>query len=96
MTKISQDDVLHLARLSNLQLNPSEVEPLQVDLNNILEYVQQLNEVDTDNVEPTYQVSGLENVWRKDEVIDYGIGREQLLNLSPDHTADSVRVPKVL
>lgn len=96
MTTISQDDVRHLAQLSSLQLDPNEVEPLQADLNNILDYVQQLNEVNTDNVEPTYQVSGLDNVWRNDEVIDYGISREQLLNLAPDHTADSVKVPKVL
>jgi aspartyl-tRNA(Asn)/glutamyl-tRNA(Gln) amidotransferase subunit C len=96
MTKISQDDVRHLAQLSSLQLNASETEALQIDLNNILEYVQQLNEVNTDGVEPTFQVSGLENVWRNDEIIDYDVNRSQLLDLAPEHTIDSVKVPKVL
>ena len=96
MTQISRDDVLHLAQLSSLQLADDEIDGLQADIANILGYVEQLGELNTDGVEPTYQVTDLENVWRDDKVIDYGISREQLLALSPESTENAVKVPKVL
>lgn len=96
MTQISRDDVFHLARLSSLQLSDSEVDTLQKDIGNILEYVQQLGELDTTGIEPTYQVTDLENVWRDDTVIDDQISREQLLSLSPESTNHQIKVPKVL
>ena len=68
MSTITTDDVRHLAQLSNLQLTDDEVENLRDDLENILGYIEQLGEIDTTGVEPTYQVTGLENVWRDDEV----------------------------
>lgn len=96
MTQISSDDVQHLAQLSSLQLADSDVEALRQDLGNILEYVEQLGELDTAGVEPTYQVTGLENVWREDAVIDDKIAREQLLALAPEQADHQVKVPKVL
>lgn len=96
MTQISRDTVLHLAHLSSLQLEDDEVTALQTDIGNILTYVEQLDQLDTTGVEPTYQVTGLQNVWRSDDVIDYGISREQLLELTPEHAANSIKVPKVL
>jgi aspartyl-tRNA(Asn)/glutamyl-tRNA(Gln) amidotransferase subunit C len=96
MTQISRDDVLHLAQLSNLQLSDDEVDGLKDDLENILRYIEQLSELDTTGVEPTYQVSGLENVWRDDKVIDDEVTREELLQLSPEATANQIKVPKVL
>ena len=96
MSTITTDDVRHLAQLSNLQLADDEVENLRGDLENILGYIQQLGELDTTGVEPTYQVTGLENVWRDDEVQDAGVSREQLLELAPERVDNSVKVPKVL
>jgi aspartyl-tRNA(Asn)/glutamyl-tRNA(Gln) amidotransferase subunit C len=96
MTQISRDDVQHLAQLSSLQLGDNEIDGLQIDIEHILEYVQQLSELDTTGVEPTYQVTDLENVWRDDTVIDYGISRETLLTLSPEAANNQVKVPKVL
>ncbi|HSW91180.1 MAG TPA: Asp-tRNA(Asn)/Glu-tRNA(Gln) amidotransferase subunit GatC [Candidatus Saccharimonadales bacterium] len=96
MTTISRDDVQHLAQLSNLQLGDDEAAGLQQDIGTILNYIQQLDELDTTGVEPTYQVTGLENVWRDDSVIDDNVTREQLLALSPASAANQVKVPKVL
>lgn len=96
MTDISRDDVQHLAQLSSLQLTDDEIDSLRVDIAGILSYVQQLSELDTTGVEPTYQVTDLENVWRSDEIINYGVSREQLLALAPDQANHSVKVPKVL
>lgn len=95
MTQISRDDVLALARLSSLQLTDDETDALTNDLGSIIEYVQQLNELDTNGVEPTYQVTGLENVWRNDEV-NSGIAADKLLGLAPETHDNQIKVPKVL
>lgn len=96
MTQISRDDVLHLAQLSSLELNDTEIDGLQTDIGNILGYVNQLGKLDTQGVEPTYQVTDLESVWRDDTIIDYGISREELLALAPESDDNQVKVPKVL
>ncbi len=96
MTNISIDDVQHLAQLSSLQLDATEAEALRIDLENILGYIEQLSELDTEGVEPTYQVTDLQNVWRDDVVDDYGVGREELLLLAPESEKNQIKVPKVL
>lgn len=96
MTQISRETVLHLAQLSNLQLAEDEIAGLQTDLSNILGYVEQLGELDTTGVEPTYQVTDLENVWRGDSVIDYGVSRDELLASAPEQDKQQIKVPKVL
>lgn len=96
MTQISRDDVQHLAQLSSLQLSDDEIGALQTDLTNILGHVEQLGQLDTTGVTPTYQVTDRQNVWRDDVVIDYGVTREQLLDLSVESDQHQVKVPKVL
>jgi aspartyl-tRNA(Asn)/glutamyl-tRNA(Gln) amidotransferase subunit C len=96
MTQISKDDVQYLAQLSNLQLGEDEANALRADLENILGYIQQLSELDTTGVEPTYQVTDLENVWREDVIDDYGTDRDALIALAPASEADQIKVPKVL
>ena len=96
MTVISRDDVQHLAQLSSLQLTDEELSSLQTDIGNILGYIEQLGELDTTGVEPTYQVTGLENVWRDDAVIATDVTREQMLALSTESANHQVKVPKVL
>lgn len=96
MTNITRDDVLHLAQLSNLQLVDDEVDALQQNIGDILGYVDQLGELDTSGVEPTYQVTGLENVIRDDTVMTSDVSREELLALAPEQHDGQVKVPKVL
>ncbi len=96
MTQISRDDVLHLAQLSSLALADDEIDGLRVDIGNILNYIQQLGELDTSGIEPTYQVTDLQNVWRDDVIDDYGIDREALLALAPESQNGQIKVPKVL
>ena len=79
-----------------MQLSDSEVENLRADLENIINHINQLNEVDTSGVEPTYQVTGLENVWRGDEIDAGSVTPEQLLDLAAEQSGHSVKVPKVL
>ena len=91
MTQILRDDVLHLAQLSSLQLASDEVDALQQDLSNIVGYIEQLGELDTTGIEPTYQVTGLSNVWRDDVVDQSGVTREQLLALATEQQNNSVK-----
>ena len=95
MTTISTSDIQHLASLSSLALADDEVDGLRQDLENIIGYIEQLGKLDTAGVEPTYQVTGLENVWRDDEV-QPGISRDELLNLAPEKQNHQVKVPQVL
>ena len=96
MIQISRDDVQHLAQLSSLQLADTELDELQADIATILEYIDQLSELDTSGVEPTYQVTDLDNVWRDDTIVESNVSREQLLALSPEALDYQVKVPKVL
>lgn len=96
MVKVSTSDVQHLAALSALAIADDEIESLRLDLANILTYVNKLEQLDTDGVEPTYQVTGLSNVWRDDVVDDAGLSTEQLIGLAPQRSGNSIKVPKVL
>jgi len=95
MTQITQDDVRRLAQLSAITLTNDEEIALQADISNILGYIDQLKELDTDGVEPTYHLSGLTNIFRDDEV-DNGVDRETLLSLPADTHNNHIKVPKVL
>lgn len=95
-TAISRDDMMHLATLSNLQLSDDEITSLQSELGGILEYVNQLSELDTQGVEPTYQVTDLENVGRNDVVVEPQVSRDALLSLAPAKKDEQIEVPKVL
>lgn len=96
MTQISNDDVQYLAQLSSLELSESEVQTLLADIPSILGYVELLSELDTNGVEPTYQVTDLQNVWRDDVVDTYGLERDALLAIAPEQLAHQIKVPKVL
>ena len=94
--EIKREDILHLAVLSNLSLKEDEIEPLKKDLEGIIKYISQLDELDTENVEPTYQVFEMENVWRSDKVLAQDATREELLALTKEEKDNQIKVPKVL
>lgn len=96
MAYVDEDEVRRLAQLSSISLSDDQRKALQEDLGNILNYIEQLKAIDTTNIEPTYQVTGLENVEREDEIIDYGLSRDDLLANAPDKQDDQIKVPKVL
>jgi aspartyl-tRNA(Asn)/glutamyl-tRNA(Gln) amidotransferase subunit C len=65
---ITKEEIIHIAELSRLKLSEEEIKKFGGQLDSILEYISQLDEVDTKNLEPTAQVSGLTDVWRSDAV----------------------------
>ena len=96
MGKITNTEIEHLAELSNFSLSDDEKESLRGDLDSIIGYISQLNELDTEGVEPTYQTFEMENVWRADEIKPQAADREALLALAPESQENQIRVPKVL
>ena len=80
MGSLSRDDVLHVAKLAKLTLTLKEVTKFQEQLTKIIDYISQLSEVDTSNLEPTSQTTGLENVFRPDEVKPTGFSQNEALS----------------
>ncbi|MBQ9403072.1 Asp-tRNA(Asn)/Glu-tRNA(Gln) amidotransferase subunit GatC [Candidatus Saccharibacteria bacterium] len=100
--EITREEIDHLAKLSDFSLSDEEKDGLTTDLKNIIGYISQLNELDTEGIEPTYQVFEMENIWREDEILPQEADREALLNLAPAYLGASgvqdnqIKVPKVL
>ena len=67
-TKITLADLEHIAKLARIELTATEKDTFLPQLGSVIEYFDILNQVNTDNIEPTYQVNGLSNVLRSDEV----------------------------
>ncbi|MEK3789215.1 MULTISPECIES: Asp-tRNA(Asn)/Glu-tRNA(Gln) amidotransferase subunit GatC [Paenibacillus] len=92
---ISADNVRHVAKLSRLNLTAEEEEIMTGQLNAILKYAEKLNELDTDEVEPTTHVLHVSNVMREDEVRPSLSLDEVMLN-APDEEEGQFKVPAVL
>ncbi len=93
---VKREDIIHLGELSNFALSEEEIGALEKDLQGIIGYISQLDELDTADVAPTYQVFEMENVWRKDEIIPQEADREALLALAQETKDNQIKVPKVL
>ena len=94
--EVDVDTIKHLADLSNFSLDEAEANRLSGDLKNIISYISELDNLDTDGVEPTYQVFEMENVWREDEVLPQDATRADLLAMTKEEKDNQIKVPKVL
>ncbi|HCA42960.1 MAG TPA: Asp-tRNA(Asn)/Glu-tRNA(Gln) amidotransferase GatCAB subunit C [Bacteroidetes bacterium] len=88
-------EVENIAKLAKLKFSIEETEKLQGDLNKILEYIDELNEVNLDDTEPMENINELVNVTRKDEIIK-GLSQEEALKNAPEKTGNYFKVPKVI
>jgi len=96
--KISKEDVLKVAALANLELSDAEVDSYRGHLDDILTYIEKLNEVDTSNVEPLAQVVAAaedDSALREDVVVRADVITEVLPG-APDPEAPYFRVPRVI
>jgi len=96
MAKLTRDDVLHLAQLARISLTDDEVDEFSSELSAILQYVEQLAGVDVTGLTPTNQVTGLTNVMRDDEVIDYGYKPLDLLKNVPEVQNNMLKVNRMI
>jgi aspartyl-tRNA(Asn)/glutamyl-tRNA(Gln) amidotransferase subunit C len=96
MADLTRDDILKLAQLARISLTDEEIEEFAGEFNAILNYVKQLDAVDTSGLESTSQVTGLTNVTRADEVIDYGYAASELLKNVPAVQDDQIKVKRMI
>jgi len=92
---VTKDDVLYVANLARLKLSDEETTQLMRDMNQILEYMELLNQVDTSDVEPLEHVIEISPRLRKDKALE-PLNHELALKNAPDADADYFRVPKVI
>lgn len=93
--KLSQEEVLHIARLARLGLAEAEVSRLSEQLSNILEHFKILQQVDTTDVPPTAQSIDLQNVLKSDEILP-SLPQSQVLANAPRREGDFFRIRAVL
>lgn len=96
MAQLTREDVLKLARLARLDLSEEEIAEFADELGAVLDYVAQLQGVDVSGLEPTSQVTGLQNVMREDVLRDYGVTREDLLRLAPATQDGQLKVKRMI
>lgn len=92
---VSLKDVEHIARLARLEFSDEEKAALVHQLNEILKYVEQLNSVDTEHVEPLSHVGEMKNRLREDKVRP-GLSTDEALQNAPAKTDKFFKVPKVI
>ncbi len=93
--KISKDDVTKVAELARLEVTEEETEIFTEQLGNILEYIEKLNELDTDNVEPTSHVLDISTPLREDKVVKW-LSIEEVLQNAPESEDNFFVVPQVI
>lgn len=95
MSKLTKEEVKHVADLARLAITDEEAEKFSVHLQKITAYVEQLNELDTTNVKPTSHVLPITNVFRED-VAEKGLDRELMLLNVKEHEAGQIKVPQII
>ncbi|GAA0802884.1 Asp-tRNA(Asn)/Glu-tRNA(Gln) amidotransferase subunit GatC [Clostridium sp. AF19-22AC] len=93
--KISDETIEYVGILSKLELSGEEKEDAKADMEKMLDYIDILNELDTDGIEPMSHVFPVNNVFRED-VVTNGDNREKILENAPLRKDDSFEVPKTI
>lgn len=92
---ISKEEIVHIAKLASLNLSEEEIEKYTGDMQEILEFANMINNVNTDGMNETVAANEKSNVLRKDEVVNFE-NRELLLSNAPSQDEGMFRIPKVI
>jgi len=92
---LSEDEVDHIAHLARLELSGDEKTQFSRDLSGILHYVNQLQEIDTGDIETTFTVIPLSNVLREDRV-EPSMSSDDALSNAPEREGDYFKMPRIL
>ncbi len=95
MKRISSDEVKKVAQLARLELNESEIRQHGEQLEKILDYIKQLEKINTENIPCTTRAIEVVNVLRKDERKDYP-NNDELIDLAPTREGKFFKVPKIM
>ncbi len=94
-SRLSREDVVHVAKLARLDLTTAEIDQYTADLTAVLEHAQDLAALDTEGVSTTAHPLPLSNVFR-DDVVRPSVDRDVVLAMAPDAQHDRFRVPQIL
>ncbi|MDD3818586.1 MAG: Asp-tRNA(Asn)/Glu-tRNA(Gln) amidotransferase subunit GatC [Actinomycetota bacterium] len=94
MERISKDDVRHVAKLAELELEEKDLKRFVLQLDKVLDYVAEISSVDTEGVAPTSHVLDVKNVFRDDEPGE-SFTTEYALKNAPDEVDGGFKVPKI-
>ena len=92
---ISKEEIIHIAKLSDLNLSDEEIERYRTDLEDILEFATIINSVDTSNIDITIGANAKSNCFRKDEVVNFE-NKDLLLKNAPSQDEGMFHIPKVI
>tara|TARA_B100000900_G_scaffold260262_1_gene221848 strand:- start:1931 stop:2224 length:294 start_codon:yes stop_codon:yes gene_type:complete len=95
MSRITKDQVSKVAKLARLKLNEEEIDNHAIQIEKILDYINQLEKIDTENVQCTTRAIEVINVFRDDEKKQSN-NRDEILNLAPAREDDFYKVPKII
>jgi len=93
---ISKEEVRYVANLARIKMKENELEKFTLQLDKILEYVNKLNQLDTENVPPTSHIINLKNIMRKDEISGESLSNDEATQMAPDKENEFFRVPKII
>ena len=93
--KVSKEEILHIANLAQLTLEDSEIEEYMLHLQDILNFAEKVNNAPTEGLGETIGANDNYNVFRKDEIVEFG-DREALLQNAPDQERGMFKIPKVI
>ena len=92
---ISKEEIIHIAKLACLNLSEKEIEKYTSDMQEIIEFANTINNVNTEGMDETIGTNEKVNVLRKDEIVDFG-NRDILLKNAPSQDEGMFRIPKVI
>ncbi len=92
---ITKDEVEHVGWLSRIEIPEQDADEYALKLNAVLEYFEQLDEVDTEGVDPTYHVADIMNVFREDVATD-SLDQKDVLKNTEDTKAGLIRAPRII
>ena len=95
MAEVSKEELLHIAKLANLNLKDEEMDKYLLNLQNILNFANIVNQANVDGLDITIGANENKNVFRKDEVVQFK-EKEALLQNAPDKERDMFKIPKVI
>ncbi|MBM7650194.1 aspartyl-tRNA(Asn)/glutamyl-tRNA(Gln) amidotransferase subunit C [Bacillus ectoiniformans] len=95
MSRISEEQVKHVAHLARLAITEEEAQKFTTQLDAIITFAEQLNELDTTGVKPTSHVLDMKNVLREDKS-EPGLSQEEVLKNAPDQANGQIRVPSII
>ncbi len=92
---VDRDEVKRVAKLAMLELKEGQIDKFAAQFNEILDYMEQINELDLSNCEAAFHITELQNVFREDEVKP-SMDRDVILKNAPETDGESFKVPKVI